>query len=52
MSKSTIEDLIDSAKNKKQQKYLRRSWTISARSKLNDADKELIKLEKELLNKK
>ena len=43
-----MEDLIESAQNKKQQKYLRMSWTISARSKLRDADKELRKLEKEL----
>ena len=48
MSKSTIEDLIESSKNKKNQKYLRRGNVMVARSKLRDADRELIKLEKEL----
>ena len=48
MSQSSIEDLIESAKDKKNQKYLRRSWIITARVKLSDADKELTKLEKEI----
>ncbi len=48
MSKSTIEELIESAQNKTHQKYLRRGWIIAARCQLRDANKELRKLEKEV----
>ncbi len=47
---SRIEDLIESARNKKEPAYLRRSWIIQARSKLNDASRRLIELEKEISN--
>ncbi len=48
MSKSTIEDLIETAKNRKNKKYLRRGCIITLRCKLRDARKELRKLEKEV----
>ena len=48
MSKSQIEDLINSATDKKQPLYLRKGWIVVARSLLTDADKELRKLEKSI----
>lgn len=37
MAQSSIEDLISSARNKKEPVYLRRSWIILAKSKIKDA---------------
>jgi len=55
MSASKIEDLIDSVKDEKQPKYLRRMWLITVKSKLMELTKEVASLEKkysELLKEK
>ncbi len=46
MSKEYVEDLIDSISNKKEPMYLRKGWLITARSRLDQLDKELKVLEK------
>ena len=50
MSKSSIEDYIESAKNKNNSLYLRKGWIIRAESLLNKARIEIEKL-KESINK-
>lgn len=55
MSASKIEDLIDSVKDERQPKYLRRIWLITAKSKMMELKKEIESLEKkysELLKEK
>lgn len=48
MSKSNVEDLIESAKNKGNPRYLRRGYLIQARSIMDELNQDLEKLKKEL----